>query len=342
MIKYDNSLCNCNYYSEMNIEVEGACEVVKAKCPLSYTTLLSIYMNGRIDELKDIILIYNIDISTIADGEGDTLLHSIYDNHKDALDILNWLPQTGCKFDINVKNNEGTTPLYATCCITKNNEALVKKLVEMKANVNIQDSQSFTPLHALCFRGNLELIKFLVDEAKANIWMEDLYGRTPIFIAIRKGYLDVVTFLIETDDQMENSVTNDGQLLSHYAALYGQLHILKYLVVKRGWGIKIDETDGNYHSTLYYAATYGHLDTVKYLVEECDAKVDGITIYQYPIYGAVKRGHSEIVKYLYKNYKEQMKLTKEHIDVLGDIAKANNNQTIREYIAIFMRPIDEK
>ena len=76
-----------------------------------------------------------------------------------------------------------------------------------------------------------------------------------------------------------------------WAALYGHLEIVKYLIEECGADVHTCD-----EQALRSAAYQGHLETVKYLIEECGADVHAW--YEGALRSAARSGHLEVVKYL--------------------------------------------
>ena len=59
-------------------------------------------------------------------------------------------------------NEDGLTALHQ-CCID-DSESMMKLLLEFGANVNAEDSEKWTPLHAAATCGHLHLVKYLISK----------------------------------------------------------------------------------------------------------------------------------------------------------------------------------
>jgi ankyrin repeat protein len=71
-------------------------------------------------------------------------LDSIKVNDVESVRLM--LRRTSADIDINKINDYGLTALHQ--CVLENSIELVKLLIESNADVNIQDEDSWTPLHA--------------------------------------------------------------------------------------------------------------------------------------------------------------------------------------------------
>lgn len=58
----------------------------------------------------------------------------------------------------------------------------IQLLVELGADVNLQDEEGRTPLNLAASKGNKELARILID-AGADVNIEDIYGKKPLHIA---------------------------------------------------------------------------------------------------------------------------------------------------------------
>jgi len=69
--------------------------------------------------------------------------------------------------DIHKKTNNDITPIYATC--QRGNLEIVKMLVEMGAKYDEPNIQGITPFHAAVERGEMHVCQYLVDELGVDI-----------------------------------------------------------------------------------------------------------------------------------------------------------------------------
>lgn len=79
--------------------------------------------------------------------------------------------------DINVKDQmSGSTPLITAA--TFGHEAIVKALIDAKANLNLKNNEGSTALHAAAFFCNIEVVQMLID-AGADKTLKNNFGATP-------------------------------------------------------------------------------------------------------------------------------------------------------------------
>ena len=177
---------------------------------------------------------------------------------------------------------------------------MVKLLVKAGADVNTIFPAQYcvNPLNAALYRGDFDLVKYLVEEANADVFV-DLPKTSILFEAAVKCPVQIVRYLV--NKVKSNAERPVDQLLVHAlsgAAFIGDLDTVKYFVEE----VKVDPDmplqEGIYGSTLASAHT---LTVVKYLVEH--ARVDVNARLQHGDYGSALAshaayGHLSIVKYL--------------------------------------------
>ena len=129
---------------------------------------------------------------------------------------------------------------------------------------------SYTPLHYACQgRGNVDIVRFLVDQQCDPVCYGGAEGRAPLDYACESGKLEIVRFLME-ECHCDPGVRNiDGHTPLHYACQEnGNIDIVRFLVLtdrhcdpaRHGSGGQLGRTP------LHYACKSGKLDIVKFLM----------------------------------------------------------------------------
>lgn len=297
----------------------GGKMVVDGKTLVHYVVIL-----GDVRILKALDdLKYNFikEIVDKQDSNGDTALHIAI--KRGRLDMANALVSIGCKVDI--RNNDGQTILHDAAI--KNQLALVEWAFEKCPQIckpESEDHKALSPLHLASMKGNLRVFEFLINKG---------------FSAGHKS--------------------KDGKNCAHYAAIHGNLHILKYIRDLRSEPeadrILVAE-DGSRLSPLNYAVLNGHENIATFLYE-CDSLLPDCLLHQVVANGnqhmatwlknrkstevrviessmflAFSSGNFHIIEMLLKNGGSLAARTQEHGNTLAQAAAAGNHQHLIRFL----------
>ncbi|XP_033641810.1 ankyrin-1-like [Asterias rubens] len=113
--------------------------------------------------------------------------------------------------------------------------------------------------------GQLATVKRLLATGQLGRNIRDPYGATCLHLAARSGNLDLVKFFVEDAGHSTIATAQNGALPSHDAAAAGHQKCLEYLLQ---WGCPENARDYNGATVLHLSARFGHLNHLQYLVEE--------------------------------------------------------------------------
>jgi ankyrin repeat protein len=87
------------------------------------------------------------------------------------------------------------------------NEAMVRRLLELGADIHARDSNKMTPLHRAATQGSMGICEMLLRHG-AEVNAVAILGNTPLFIAIRDNSVDLVKLLLSNgaDPNLEDAV----------------------------------------------------------------------------------------------------------------------------------------
>lgn len=175
----------------------------------------------------------------------------------------------------------------------------VRTLLYAHADVNEKNYAGITPLTIAGEKGNLAILRMLVEDGKANVNDTSSYGVTPLIAAAAAGKGEAVTYLI--NHGADATVKDDmGKTALIYASNFDDAQTLADLTSLDKTSLNIPDSVGN--TPLIYSAQRGYLENVKVLLAN-GANVD----YRNPSTGlsalsaACAEGHLPVVKYLVKN-----------------------------------------
>ncbi|XP_029426562.1 ankyrin repeat domain-containing protein 29 isoform X2 [Nannospalax galili] len=153
-----------------------------------------------------------------------------------------------------------------------------------------------TPLANAAFwaarRGNLALLKLLLNSGRVDVDCRDSHGTTLLMVASYAGHIDCVRELVLQGADI-NLQREDGGTALLAASQYGHMQVVETLL-KHGANIHDQLYDGA--TALFLAAQGGYLDVIRLLLSS-GAKVnqprqDGTA----PLWIASQMGHSEVVR----------------------------------------------
>ena len=158
---------------------------------------------------------------------------------------------------------------------------------------------------AACRNGELERVKDLVEQQHVdpNEWIEDdeRYGKTPLHWAAHFGHLEIMKYLVEKCkcDPMRRDIMWKNTPL-HWAARYASLEVVKYLVEDCNCEVMCRNNRNN--TPLHDAALGGQLEVVALLTSKknCDPGVLG-RWGRTPLHYACEGGSIAVVKFLLEN-----------------------------------------
>ena len=110
----------------------------------------------------------------------------------------------------------------------------MEREAELKSEFNSKDGERLE-LHAASYKGDLPLVRHLIEAKEQNPLAKDNDGNTALHYASRGGQLDVFKYLVE--EQSCNSACFNSQGLTplHVAAKSCHLRLVQYLTHEQQW-----------------------------------------------------------------------------------------------------------
>ena len=226
--------------------------------------------------------------------------------------------EAGC--DINAKESNDCTSLHIAC---ETNQLEIVKFLTSKPECNRESTNKFgnQPLHIAClFSGNVELVRYLVEEAGCDINTKGENDYTSLQIACEKNHLEIVKFLTSKPECNRESTNKFGNQPLHIACLFaGNVELARYLVKEAG--CDINAKGENDYTSLHIACEKNQLEIVKFLTSKPECHHEAEEKYgDRPLHIACMfSGNVELVRYLVEeagcdiNAKESNDCTSLHI-----------------------------
>ncbi|WP_353289127.1 ankyrin repeat domain-containing protein [Wolbachia endosymbiont (group A) of Pogonocherus hispidulus] len=87
---------------------------------------------------------------------------------------------------------------------------IIEKYLVDKKDVNVKNDEGNTPLHLAVEEGNLEAVKHLIEKG-AGINAVNRYGYTPLRIAAYKGSTDIAVYLVEKGANVSDNILHEAK-----------------------------------------------------------------------------------------------------------------------------------
>ncbi|XP_046550663.1 putative ankyrin repeat protein RF_0381 [Haliotis rubra] len=199
---------------------------------------------------------------------------------------------SGGQADINTRDILRRTPvMFAAMRAYKD---MFHLLVREGADLSSVDQDQNTILHTACEGGNLNIVKYILNENIVDVDSRNFDNMTPIMKSALNGHADVFDGLVEKGADLL-LVDHYHSTILHFASLGGSVDIVdRILRVDR---VNINSTDNQHRTPVMIAASKGHKDVFDLLVSkgaDLTLNDDNDTI----LYAACQGGNIEIVKYV--------------------------------------------
>jgi ankyrin repeat protein len=156
-----------------------------------------------------------------------------------------------------------------------NNVPEIRRLLSVGADVNARNNYGETPLYWACIWGNVAVFKELVDHG-ADVNTKDRKGDTPLHWASKKGHVQVAKELLDHGADIE-AKNNFGRTPLHWACVHGHLLVVIELL-DRGADILTANNQGE--RPLHVAVRRRHSEVSKYLLREFYATICRLPLHE--------------------------------------------------------------
>eukprot|EP00743_Colponemidia_sp_Colp-15_P005548 GILK01005968.1.p1 GENE.GILK01005968.1~~GILK01005968.1.p1 ORF type:complete len:550 (+),score=89.42 GILK01005968.1:52-1650(+) len=213
------------------------------------------------------------------------------------------LRRTGAEV-IEMRDSRGYTALHISCL--NSNSDMTKLLVDtirrlpgvdnvqlLKDWANKQTEEGFTCLHFASFRGDMELLRVLM-ETGANVQIKNKQGLSALHVAAQGNQPAALALLLQMGLSL-NDTDDKGSTPLHWATFLRSELAVHYLL---SWGADPNQADSEGMTPLHLAATAGNYKIVKQLLLK-GARTDALDKQGKSAQMlATQHGHDNIVKLL--------------------------------------------
>jgi len=148
-------------------------------------------------------------------------------NDGEFLNDLQIMLELGADINFTESRWPKNTLLHYVCNQITTKPSTILKLMELKANINLQNRNKASPLHLACNIGNSDVVRFLIEQG-ANVTAVDTHGRTALMRAVQGKHVSVVQKFADLGIQFENDTVDFyGRTTHHIAKRFDFQHVLE-------------------------------------------------------------------------------------------------------------------
>ena len=219
-------------------------------CKPEIQNLFDLLMQDKAEELSSHILDEKMEVWDMKKGDNVTILHSAC--------VFEKLNMVKLIID-NLKKRLHLTPESSLSSEEKsNNEKIFNDFINAKT-----ETEFLTPLHYASYRGNIKIIKLLI-ENNADVNALSYNGLNMLHKAAQGNQPSAIVYFHKKYNMRLDSTDNDQLNALHLAAISGMDNSVIYLL---SLGIDPNKRDVNGNTALHYAVKYEHPRIVKKLLQ---------------------------------------------------------------------------
>ena len=183
------------------------------------------------------------------------------------------------KVNINSKDEDDRTAFHWACA--SGHLEIVIFLYTSGANANTKDDSNWTPLMSAASAEHVGVVNFLLnlpnrlDSQSIDVNAQNENGKSALFYAVSKGNVEMVKLLLERKDIDLKARDKYGRTLLHSSislkSAKNAVTIIDMLIKK---GISVNCQDSNGDSPLHFAVQENNQTIASLLIEEYDADVN--------------------------------------------------------------------
>ena len=163
-------------------------------------------------------------------------------------------------------DDDNVTPLHVACF--KGHKEIVAFLIKEKlVSPHISDAYDGTLVHYAASGGQLEVLKFLVDECGCSLTSENSGGANPFLLSCMQPNVSVIEYVLEASQCSPLSTDIFKQNALFYAAASNSPAVFHYLEQAMGSGFNLLSTDDSRFTPSHFAAAYSSLSVVHKFAE---------------------------------------------------------------------------
>ena len=197
--------------------------------------LVKLILEKNESEITKFLELYQkFDLFSPIDKENNNILHRItFQNSTPIFNIFEkYLTSTKeeneLKLLINKQNSKGLTPLHYACY--KGNIMIIKKLINLGANIKLTNNKGLNILHLASQSNQVNVLAYFIEKYNFDPMSTDQAKSTPLHWACYFGCENCVDYLLSFKEVNINYCDNEGKTPLHIAILSENVNLIKKLI----------------------------------------------------------------------------------------------------------------
>ena len=256
---------------------------------------------GHMEVIESLLTDSKLDPLSV-DDSGNTLVHlAAMGGNSRVVKML--VTKYGCP--INSKNKAKQSPLHLACT-SSHTHVITTLLSECKADLFVRDIIKYTPLHGAVHRGQINIMKCLIDSFGIDVTRTD--GSNLLHFACQEGLVEAVMYIM-TQYTLRKKVTREivkigdyyGNTPLHYSAFSGKIEVATLLISE--YGAPVNRPNNNNETPLHLACAKGHVTFIQVFVKEYKPDMNTCDVNNNtPLQRAALSGQIEVVQCLNSDF----------------------------------------
>ena len=155
--------------------------------------------------------------------QNSTSIFNIFEKHLTSTKQKNEI-----KTLINKQNSKGLTPLHYSCY--KGNIIIIKKLINLGANIKLTNNKGLNILHLASQNNQVNVLAYFIEKYNFDPMSIDQAKSTPLHWACYFGCENCVDYLLSFKEVNINSCDNEGKTPLHIAIVSENVNVIKKLI----------------------------------------------------------------------------------------------------------------
>ncbi|KAH8507685.1 hypothetical protein Peur_049716 [Populus x canadensis] len=245
-----------------------------------------------------------------------------------VMEILTGTGEEELKELLEKQNQSGETALYVA--VEYGNVDVVREMIKYYdlAGAGIKARNGFDAFHVAAKRGDLEILRFLMEVHPELSMTVDLTNTTALHTAATQGHIEIVNFLLDSGSSLATIAKINGKTALHSAARNGHLEVVRALLtIERGIATRKDKKG---QTALHMAVKGQNVVVVEELIHAEPSSINIVdTKGNSALHIATRKGRSQIVTLLLQHSETDMMAVNRTGETALDTAEKTGHPEIR-------------